>query len=205
MDQVSKEYLKFLELHDSGFEDEASRFLCLAVKRGDPLAEHTLAEKLFSAEPADLNKALCLYRRAARKCFEPSMIHLARHYELKRNARRYFFWLNKAIALGSEDAAVDLAKPFRFLVSSALAKFEHDGDVCDALKSFKLASRYGNTDAMVNIANIFDIYIDPPRPKQARALYLKAANLGNITARKNLVNHDYDANMRIVEGKSNDA
>lgn len=192
MSQASPEYMEYLRLDEEGRIAEANIKLNEAVRARDPLALHTRAYEAEENDPPKMDEALRLYRMAAARGYEPSIMNLARHYEGLGNARRYLFWLRKAAAMGSPDAIAELNRPFPYLVSRAVSDLNHGGRVQDAIRAFKMAARHGSIDARVNLANIYDLKCDPPRRALARKLYKSAVASGSGLAAYNLANHYSD-------------
>ncbi len=186
----SKEYMEYLTFAEIGDADRAAERLRAAADLNDPLALHTLG---YEAEEdlADIKRALTLYRRAAREGYEPSMINLARYYETKRNSRWYFFWLKKSAELGSLESKLELSNPFPYLVLTA-NKLRKKGKLAEAREIYKFCSKLGNLDAMINYANIVDLYDQRRRDSLVESLYIKAIEKGSGLAAFNMAKHCED-------------
>ena len=192
MDTASEEYMEYLKLHEAGCIAEANAKLTDAVRAQDPLALHTRGYEAEESEPPRIREALTFYKMAARQGYEPSVMNLARHYENLGNARWYLYWLRKAVEMGSPDARRELDRPFPYLVSAAILNFEGRGEVDRAVSAFRLAARHGNVDAMINLANLYDLKFDPPRSTLAEKLYQEAIVRGSGLAAYNLAQHYSD-------------
>lgn len=188
--------MEYLRLFELGYFAEASAKLDEAVSLRDPLALHTRAYEAEESDPPRLKEALSLYKMAAQQGYEPSIMNLVRHYEMKHNARWYLYWLKKAAAMGSPEAKEELNRPFPYLVSRAVFQLESGKDIDKAITVFRLAARHGNIDAMVNLANIYDLRFSPPRTALAEKLYKSAAARGSKVAALNLLKHYDDLRYR---------
>ncbi|WP_126000560.1 tetratricopeptide repeat protein [Sphingomonas koreensis] len=196
MNKASAEYMEYLRLYEEGRYAEAESKLNEAVRSKDPLAIHTRGYQAEESDPPQIDEALNYYRTAANLGYEPSIMNLARHYEMRGDARWYLYWLRKAADMGSPDAIQELDRPFPYLVSNAITTLEEDGIIDQAISAFKLAARHGNIDAMNNLANIYDLKITPPRRKLAEKLYKLAILRGSALAAHNLSQHYLDVDDR---------
>lgn len=204
MKEVSDQYIEYLQLFDLGRFSEAAIKLDEAVSIRDPMALHTRAYEAEESNPPRIKQALKLYRMAAQQGYEPSIMNLARYYESQRNARWYFYWLRKAASMGSPEAEMELARPFPYLVSRAVIDIENGNRIEDAAYCFRLAARHGNIDAMINLANLYDLKFSPPRRYLAEKLYKKAASEGSEIASFNLARHYADLQYRKKYRKHSD-
>ncbi len=98
-------YVQHLEAKAAGNAAAARRLLRASVDLGEPMALHAAAY-----EQQDIAEAVALYTRAADAGFAPSAWNLHLHYGDVGDARAAEFWLERAAALGDQDAAEILAK-----------------------------------------------------------------------------------------------
>jgi TPR repeat protein len=184
----SQEYMKYLELYENNKGKEALKFLEAAASINDPLALHTLGYMAETAQEPDIDRALKLYRKAAKLFYEPSMINLARIYEKRMNYRQYFYWIKKSMDFGSIDSQLELKNPFPYLLNTGNI-FRKIGNFSEAKKIYKFCMRHGNTDAMINLANMIDLYDNKKNKKKSEYIYKLAVERGSGLAAHNLAVH----------------
>jgi TPR repeat protein len=134
------------QLERDGNKAAAMRKLQEAASLGAPYAISALAYVYYNDYSDRLSEALQLYRRAVRKGDYLSAWNLARHYELKPDARRYFFWLERASAMGMEEAGAELDAPFPYAVRKA-REYLKEGHLPEARRLLRLAAAHGNKEA----------------------------------------------------------
>lgn len=149
-------YDSYLRLADEGKSDEANRILLESVACGETLAIHALAYDIYQNEPSKRGEALRLYKKAARKGFEPSAWNLVRHYDITHQARSYFYWLRRSAELGEPDATSELENPFPFTVEAG-AELEDRGLIKEAKRLYRLAAQYGNASAISSLQRLSNI------------------------------------------------
>lgn len=92
-------YIRHLEAHAAGKRDAAKRLLQAAVDLGEPMALHAAAY-----QQTDVAVAVALYAQAANAGFAPSAWNLYLHYGDLGDGEAATVWLERAAALGDEDA-----------------------------------------------------------------------------------------------------
>ena len=146
-------YDSYLRLSEEGKSDEAGRNLLEAVACGEVLAMHALAYEIYGSDPDRIPEALDLYRRAARKGFEPSAWNLVRHYDITHQAKNYFYWLKRSAEMGEPDAVSEIENPFPYTVEAG-AELEDRGLIKEAKRLYRLAAQWGNASAVSSLQRL---------------------------------------------------
>jgi TPR repeat protein len=136
-------YKEHEQLERVGNKAGALEKLKQAAELGLPSVISALAYEYYNNYPDKINDALNLYRLAAKRGDYISAWNLARHYEMRENAKLYFLWLNKASQMGMDEAREELSNPFPFLVKKA-KEFILVKDIAKARSLLQFAVKHGS-------------------------------------------------------------
>jgi TPR repeat protein len=100
------------ELAEDGKNREAVQLLLKAAKAGNLSAQLNLGVHLATGKGArpSREKALYWYKRAARRGYAAAASNIGCIYRDQRRARLALRWFEKAVALGDDDAMLEVAK-----------------------------------------------------------------------------------------------